>query len=153
METEMERLKRNADEQLAKDRYESIRLWMEEVQKEWDKATDEFERNFKWMMIVLVVQVILGFVINSAFWIVCFFLFLILDGVNSRIRERCEYCNGRLIGAHKMLFLLGLADSDIEDEINRKMKQRRRVTFLNPFKRFKEFHERMKEGKTEKQHA
>lgn len=152
METEMERLKRNTEEQRSKQNLEAIATWFGEVEREWDVALRESERVFKWMTIVLFIQLFLS-VISNPLWIVAFFVFWILVWKNHSYHEKIEYAKGKIMGGHKMLFLLGLASHDIEDEINKQMKRQRRTTFSSLFQRPKEFFERMKEKQTKEGYA
>lgn len=148
--TEMEQLKKNTEEQLAKERFTSIFEWMSTVEEAWDVEMVVAKKNLNITMAVVIVQVILSFVFSSPLWLACFILFLILTHRQSKINERIEFHKGRLLGAHKMLFLLGMANSDIEDELT-KRRGRKRVVLNSPFKRFKEFFERM--GTKNKQEA
>lgn len=148
--TEMEQLKKNAENQLMMERFTSIFEWMEVVETEWDKEMIFARRNLHLTTAVIVVQLILSFILNSPFWIACFFLWLLLMMRQNRCNERMEYHKGRLFGAHKILFLLGMSNADIEDEMG-KRKQRRKAFKVSPFKRFKEFFERM--GAKNKQEA
>lgn len=148
--TEMEELKRNTEKARAEQSFAAFVEWMKVVSERWDKGLDEAGKNLRWMYIVGILQVFTGLVLASPFSLLFFLLLWFLFFRQSKINEEIEYQKGLTVGAYKTLFLLGFADRDPEDEINKRMK-RRRVIKVSLFRRFKELFERL--GSKDKQEA
>jgi hypothetical protein len=149
--TEMEQLKKNTEEQYAKEKFAALFAWTDEVEAEWDLAIKESKKNLNITLVVIIVQMILGFGFNSPLWILCYLLWLILFMRQGVLQARCQKHRGRLNGAFKALYLLGMADIDIEQKRGKKRKIKRFT--VSPFKRFKEFFERMGAKNKQEAHA
>lgn len=137
----MEQLKRNTEKQYVEERFRELFDWMEQVEIEWDIAIKRARKNLNITFVVVVMQAILSFVLNSPLWMICFIIWMILFMRQGHLTADCELHKGRLLGANKALFLLGMVDIDIEEKIGKKRK--RKLFITSPFKRFKEFFERM----------
>jgi len=149
--TEMEQLKRNAEKQYLEEKFAALFAWTDQVEAEWDLAIKKNKKNLYITLVVIIAQVILSFGFNSPLWIPCYFLWLILFMRQGFLQARCEKHRGRLDGAFKALFLLGLTDTDIEQKRGKKRKIKRFA--VSPFKRFKEFFERMGAKNKQEAHA
>lgn len=144
----MQQLEENAKKEKAKQTMEAVFAYIDEIDELWSLALKEARKNLNLMMWVVVIQIFLSFF--SPLALLCFFLTLILMYRQSKINERIEEYKGKIFGVWKALYLLGVVDSDMEDDIN-KRRRKMKVASVSPFKRFKEFFERV--GSKNKQEA
>lgn len=140
MQTEMEKLKENTLKEKSKQTMESVFAYLDELDVLWTAALKEGRSNLNLMMVVIIVQIVLSFF--SPLALLCFVVYLLLMFRQGKINERIEQHKGKTLGVWKTLYLLGIVQSDVEDEINKRKKKVKTVN-ASPFKRFKEFFERI----------
>lgn len=151
MKTEMEQLKENTQRQYAKERVEELVQRMEEARLEWRhnlrwklRTTNLQLLNITCFWIGLVYSAIQDapeeIVASANYWFMLLFALLLMR--EHYFDRYAQYAEGVLDGIIMALETLYPQDSQGDGEVRKKVKK------VSLFKRFKEFFERIGEGKT-----
>lgn len=150
MKTELDQLRENAEKQYVQERMGEVKEKLILLCRRYDELTF---KNIKWCFIELgawlaffVATVVgAGDMIESLamlLWIGC----LVYRWVGIMFRR--EYLEGKIDGMLDTLITLGIMDEHVDGDKQVKTRQAR-----SPFKRFKEFFERMGSKNTQEAHA
>lgn len=158
METEMERLKRNTEEQKVKQVHSELAAYIHELDLEiadrerWHGRS----RNLELIMLFVHFSTIIALAVQdvsyeSYGWItdVSFLVWMITMIRSSVIHTQVLAAVREQIGIIKTLRIMGMIKGD--DDIGTKRKKE--VKKWNPFSRYKEFWERITEKQTQEQYA
>ena len=136
MKTEREQLEENTVNQYVKERNEALQAYLRKCIDEYGALANEYLRRLKFLMVAHIPLIAAVFV-DTIIWLFAFLLVMICWARVNSSKERLEYKEGELDGAFRTLKALGMLDDDIRGK-------RRKVHLKkSPFKRFKEFWERV----------